>query len=207
MKKERSEKRRRILLVDDDRVILSTLGQGLQQAGYDMVQAVSGAEALKLIETEKPDLAVLDVRMPNMSGIELAKHLSEHTTVPFMFLSAYSNLDVAKQAAEYGAIGYLVKPIDTTQLIPALEAALARSDEIKTLRRKESDLTIALAAGREVSIAVGVLIERYKLTREKAFETLRLYARTHQRKLSEVALELIDAAETLNVFQPDQPKN
>lgn len=205
MKKEQSV-RRRILLVDDDRVILATLSQGLQQAGYDILQAISAAEALKVIETHQPDLAVLDVRMPNMSGIELARHLSDHTPIPFMFLSACSNVELARQAAQYGAVGFLVKPIDTTQIIPALEAALARADEIKTLRRNEADLANALAAGREVSIAVGVLIERHKMSRESAFENLRLYARTHQRKLSEVALELIEAAEVLNVIQAGTPK-
>ena len=207
MKKERNEIRRRIMLVDDDRVILSTLSKGLEQAGYDISQAVSGAEALKIIDIDKPDLAVLDVRMPHMSGIDLARHLRDNTSVPFMFLSAYSSLEGVKQAAESGAVGYLVKPIDTTQMIPALEAALARAAEIKSLRRSEVDLATALAAGREVSIAVGVLIERYKLTRESAFETLRMYARTNQRKLNDVALELIQAAEVLNVFQTNMPKN
>ncbi len=205
MEKERvKNKKRCILIVDDDRLILATLSMGLQQAGYEILQAASGEEALQIVAENTPDLAVLDVRMPNMSGIELAKYLRENTTIPFMFFSAYSSIDIAKQAADYGAVGYLVKPIDTTQIIPAIESGLARAAEIKGLRRTEADLTAALAAGREVSIATGVLIERYHMSRDTAFETLRIYARTHQRKLNDVATELIKAAEVLNLFQPEQ---
>jgi response regulator NasT len=205
MKKEHQDSKWCILLVDDDRLILATLGKGLQQAGYDILEATSGAEALAVIDDNKPDLAILDVRMPNMSGIELAKNLRDNTNIPFMFFSAYSDIEIAKQAAEYGAVGYLVKPIDTTDIIPAIESALARGAEIRNLRRNEIDLNTALTASREVSIAIGLLIERYNMTRETAFDAMRTHARTRQRKLSDVATELINAVETLNLFRPGLP--
>jgi two-component system, response regulator PdtaR len=205
MKKEHLRSKWSILLVDDDRLILATLGKGLQRAGYDILEAASGAEALAIINKNKPDLAILDVRMPQMSGIELAKKLRDDTNIPFMFLSAYSEIEIAKQAAEYGAVGYLVKPIDTSEIIPAIESALARGAEIRNLRRNELDLTTALTASREVSIAVGLLIERNRMTRETAFESIRANARNRQRKINDVATELIDAVETLNLFQPELP--
>lgn len=202
MNKERPKNKQCILIVDDDRLILATLSKGLQQAGYEILQAASGEEALRIVNEQNPDLAILDVRMPNMSGIELAKYLRDKTAIPFMFLSAYSDMDIARQAAEYGAVGYLVKPIDIPQIIPAIETGLARAAEIKYLRRTEVDLIAALEAGRETSIAIGVLMERHHINRDKAFETLRIYARTHQRKINDVAADLIKAEETLNLLQP-----
>lgn len=195
--------KRRILIVDDDRLILATLRTGLEHAGFDVLQASSGADGWRLAVDSRPDLALLDVRMPGMSGIELAQRLRAETEVPFMIFSAYGDLDIARQAAEYGAVGYLVKPIDTPQIIPAIEAGLARAEEIRALRRNEAVLTAALAAGRETNIATGVVMERYRVNRNRAYDILRDFARARRRKLNEVATELIEAEETLNELHPD----
>lgn len=194
--------RRRILIVDDDRLILATLRTGLEQAGFAVLQATTGPDGWRIAVDSRPDLAVLDVRMPGMSGIELAQRLRAETDVPFMFFSAYGDLDIARQAAEYGAVGYLVKPIDTPQIIPAIEAALARAEEIRALRRNEVALTAALAAGRETNIATGVVMERYRVSRHRAYDILRDIARARRRKLNEVAAELLDAEEALNGLHP-----
>ena len=203
MIKEVKKTRPTILLVDDDRLILATLSQGLQKAGYHITQAASSEVALEAISQTAPDLAILDVRMPDISGMELARHLREKTTVPFMFFSAYSNPEIAQQAAQHGAVGFLVKPVDAANLVPAIEAALARAAEIRTLRQTESELNAALAAGRDTSIALGVIMERYRLSREGAFEVLRNYSRTRRRKIHDVAAELLAAEETLNLLQSD----
>ncbi len=203
MIKEVKRTRPTILLVDDDPLILTVLSQGLQKAGYHTTQAASGGEALAAISQTAPDLAILDVRMPDISGMELARHLREKTTVPFMFFSAYSNPEIAQQAAQHGAVGFLVKPVDAANLVPAIEAALARAAEIRTLRQTESELNAALAAGRDTSIALGVIMERYRLSREGAFEVLRNYSRTRRRKIHDVAVELLAAEETLNLLQSD----
>ena len=133
--KEQDSTKRRILIVDAARLILATLSKGLQQAGYEVLQASSGEEGLRVAIDRQPDMAVLDVRMQNMSGIELAQHLREKTDVPFMFFSAYGDLDIVRQAAQQGAVGYLVKPIDTTQIIPSIEAGLARAEDVRKLQR------------------------------------------------------------------------
>lgn len=205
MNRQTDSIKRRILIVDDDRLIHATLSKGLQQAGYEVLQAASGEEALQIAVESAPDLAVLDIRMPGMSGIELAQHLRDETSVPFMFFSAYGDMDIARQAAENGAVGYLVKPIDTRQIIPSIEAGLARAAEIRKLRRSEADLVAALAAGRETSIATGVLMERYHLNRVRAFEILRDRARRQRRKINEVALEYVRAAEILNLSDSEEP--
>jgi response regulator NasT len=190
--------KRLIMIVDDDKILAEFLSEVLRNAGYDTVQAHAADQALKLVSEREPDMALLDIHMPGMSGMDLAKQLNRHTTVPFMFLSGRGDSDVAKQAAAYGAVGFLVKPVDEKQLLPAFEAGLARADEIRELRRTETNLNAALAAGRETSLAVGLLMCKFQTDRNTAFEVLRDHARSSRRKVNEVADQLLAAEETLN---------
>jgi response regulator NasT len=197
--------RRLILLVDDDTFLLDYIATVLRQAGYDTVVAASAAEALQRIAEreaahQEPGfaLALLDISMPGMSGLELARRLKEHAEVPFMFLSAVDDAETARQAASHGAVGFVVKPVDAARLLPAFEAALARADEIRQLRRTEANLNAALAAGRETSLAVGLLMARYQTDRNTAFEVLRDHARARRRKMNEVAEQIVAAEELLN---------
>ena len=191
---------RRILIVDDDPILLQFIGEVLRHAGYETVAASSGAQAIAQVEAGEPDMALLDITMPGMSGLELARHLNELTTVPFMFLSAINDSESAKQAAAYGAVGYVVKPVDAERLMAAFEAGLARADDIRQLRRTEMNLNAALAAGRETSLAVGLLMGKFQADRNTAFEVLRDHARSSRRKINEVADQLLAAEETLNAL-------
>lgn len=192
----------KVLLVDDDRLVLATMTSGLEQAGY-AVQACASAEAAqRILAVAHPDIAVLDVRMPGQSGLDLARYLREETDVPFIFLTAYSEGEIVRQAAENGALGYLVKPADIPQLVPAIEAALARAADLRHLRTTGEQLQTALNENREVSMAVGLIMERRKLDRQGAFEMLRTHARSQRRKIGEVAQEILAAAEVLNVNKP-----
>jgi response regulator NasT len=202
--------RRLILLVDDDTLLLDYIATVLQQAGYDTVGAASAAEALQRIaerdavaaeaahQQHNFALALLDITMPGMSGLDLARRLKDHTEVPFMFLSSVDDAETARQAASHGALGFVVKPVDAGRLLPAFEAALARADEIRQLRRTEANLNAALAAGRETSLAVGLLMARYQTDRNTAFEVLRDHARASRRKVNEVAEQIVAAEELLN---------
>lgn len=192
--------KRRILLVDDDLLTLTTISQALRHAGYETAEANSGAEALQLELEFSPDLAILDVVMSGMSGIELAKHLQAATATPFMFISARGEAEIVRQASEHGAVGYLVKPFDIAQVVPAVETALGRADEIKRLRGRESSLTSALAAGRETSMAVGLLMARFQTDRDSAFEALRSYSRSNRRKVNDVANTLLEAEDLHTAF-------
>jgi response regulator NasT len=187
----------RILLVDDDRLVLATMSEGLRHHGFEVQTASSGEQALAQVESDPPQLAILDIRMPGMSGIETARYLKQDGRVPFMFLSAYGDEEVVREATEEGALGYLVKPVDVAQVVPSLRAALARAKDIAALKTNGTRLQIALNQNRETSMAVGLVMERYRLTREQAFEALRYHARSQRRKLEEVALDLISAAEQL----------
>jgi response regulator NasT len=192
--------RRLILLVDDDTLLLDYIGTVLRHAGYDTLTAASAPEALQRIAERGADisLALLDISMPGMSGLDLARRLKDHTDLPFMFLSAVDDAETARQAASHGAVGFVVKPVDAARLLPAFEAALARADEIRQLRRTEANLNAALAAGRETSLAVGLLMARYQTDRNTAFEVLRDHARSSRRKINEVAEQIVAAEELLN---------
>jgi len=192
--------RRLILLVDDDPLFLDYLVTVLGHAGHDTLAAASAAEALQRVAEREADiaLALLDINMPGMSGLDLARRLKEHTSVAFMFLSSVDDAETAREAAHYGAVGFVVKPVDAARLLPALESALARADEIRQLRRTEANLNAALAAGRETSLAVGLLMTRFQTDRNTAFEVLRDHARASRRKVNEVAEQLVAAEELLN---------
>lgn len=192
----------RLLIADDDRLVLATLSDGLRAESYDVEVAASAAEALEAIAAATPDLVVLDVRMPEVDGIELARQLRQHTKVPFLFLSGYADRELVQRAAEFGALGYLVKPLDVPQLIPGIEAALARGREIGHLREAESNLTTALSIEQRTRMAVGVLMEREHLDRKAAFDALRQRARSQRRKIADVADEIVSALETLNGMRP-----
>ena len=186
---------RHILVVDDDRLVLAALTEGLRAAGYRVTSAASGEGALGVTDT--PDLALLDVRMPGMSGIQLGRKLREQGGVPFLFLSAYGDQEIVKQATEEGALGYLVKPLDIQQIVPSIEAALARGRDMRKLRESEAQLSTALTGSREISMAVGLLMMRDRLDRKQAFGLLRANARSQRRPLAELAKELLTSAENL----------
>lgn len=189
-----------LLLVDDERLVLATLAQGLSKAGYavNTAESVDEAEAL-LASGERPDLVILDVSMPGRNGLELAERLHSFDHIPFLLLTAYSDQAIVEQAAACGALGYLVKPVDTRQLVPAIEAALARAAELRSLRMTGQQLQNALDGEREISIAVGITMVQYRLGRKAAFELLRKTARSQSRRLAELAIDVIKASEGLNL--------
>ena len=190
----------KILLVDDDRLVLSTLARGLSGAGYSVSTAESADDAEAILAGgERPDLAILDVSMPGRSGLELAERLHSFDHIPFMLLTAYSDHEIVDRAAACGALGYLVKPVDTPQLAPAIKAALARAGEIHSLKATGRQLQGALDSEREISIAIGITMVQYRLDRKAAFELLRKTARGQSRKLAELAADVIKASETLNL--------
>lgn len=188
-----------LLIADDDRLVRVTVKNGLTQAGFTVYEAESGEEAVEICEQKKPDLAILDIRMPGIDGIEAARRLQEKTGTPFMIFSAYGDEHLVKEATDGGALGYLVKPLQVEQLLPAVETALKRSLDFKHLQDAETNLQTALSANRNTSIAVGLMMERFGLDSDAAFNLLRNNARSQRRKLAEVAEDIVKAAKTLSI--------
>lgn len=192
--------KRHILLVDDDRLVLATLTQGLLKAGFNVSTAESVDEAENILASgERPDLIILDVRMPGRDGLELAERLRSLDNISFILLTAYCDREIIDQATAYGALGYLVKPIETKQLIPAIEAAMCRAGELKALRTQENNLQHALNSERDISVATGITMVMYRLSRNAAFEQLRKTARSQGKKMVVLAAELIRAYEAVNI--------
>lgn len=189
---------RRILLVDDDRLVLATLARSLRDEGYQVSAADSAEAALDLCTRESFNLAILDMRMPDMTGSNLARLLRERHELPILFLSAYSGRELVQQGVVEGALGYLVKPLPAGQIVPAIESALARAAELRLLNAKGQNLERALSGGRNISMAVGIVMERQGLCEKAAFATLRDFARARQRRLEDVAQELVSSLDRLN---------
>jgi Response regulator containing CheY-like receiver, AAA-type ATPase, and DNA-binding domains len=162
-----------ILLVDDDRLILTTLTSDLERAGYIVNTTESVDEAESWLESNKrPDLVVLDMRMPNRNGLELIPRLKELNQIPFILLTAYSEQELVEQAASSGAVGYLVKPVELAQLLPAVETALANAKSLQNLRGEKQHLQSALDSDRSISVATGIIMEQHKINQHEALELL-----------------------------------
>jgi len=199
-KKESTQYKASLLIADDDCLVLATLALDLRAAGFNVMAANSGEEAVNLCAENQFDLALLDISMPGMSGIETAKIIQESYQVPFLFLSAYNDDDTVHEAIHHGALGYIVKPVNVNQIVPAIETALTRAAEIQSLMSHQDNLNIALSQNRETSVAIGVFMSHTGLSPYEAESTLRLYCRNTQQKMNTVAKEIIKASENLNTL-------
>ncbi|MDQ2695881.1 MAG: response regulator, partial [Pseudomonadota bacterium] len=138
-----------ILLIDADRTFLTSFGQGLREAGYQVLEAASGTQAVELCRRHRPDLAILDVRMAGMSGIDLARQLREECDLPCLFLASAVGSETVRQAVAEGALGYLVKPLEIQRLLPSVETALSWARELRRLREAQAHLYRALEMTRQ----------------------------------------------------------
>ena len=185
----------KILVVDDDRLVLATVTHGLAQAGYEVIDADNGDDAILLARKHKPELALLDIRMEGKSGFDVAEYLRDYCHVPFIFLSAFADPDTVAQVAALGALAYMVKPLDVGQIVPTVEAAFER------LRAARAQAAAAPAgtppAADVVSLAAGVLMHRYSLSRAEALSRLRRIADAAGVALAEQAERLVSAVEEL----------
>lgn len=184
----------RILIVEDDRLVLAGLAAGLEERGYLVTKAVSGEQAVQLADAARPDLVLMDVSLPDISGIEAARKITDRLGIPIIFLSAFNAEETVSEAVRLGGFVYLVKPITIKQLVPAIESVLARAGDLSKLRSSEENLATALKQSREISVAIGMLMERHGICAEAAFGLLRGHARDTRRKAAEVAQDVISGS-------------
>ena len=183
----------KILVVDDDRLVLATVTHGLAQAGYEVIDADNGDDAILLAREHRPQMALLDIRMEGKSGFDVAETLRDAYRIPFMFLSAFSDDATIAKVRSLGALAYLVKPLDVGQIVPAVEAAFARLGEAL------SPMPAAAAPDMAdpVSLAMGVLMHRHSLGRVDARRRLQRMADEHKTSLPAQAERLLAAVEEL----------
>ena len=188
----------KILVVDDDRLVLATLSYGLTQAGFEVIDADNGDDAILLAREHRPELALLDIRMEGLTGFDVAAYLREYLQTPFMFLSAFADEATVAKVKELGAVAYLVKPLDISQIVPAVEAAFARTGTPAPapapVAAPPSELPHALDP---TALAVGVLMHRYSLPRDEALARLMSLAAVDGHSLPEQARRIVDAIELL----------
>ncbi|MDX6480203.1 MAG: two-component system, response regulator PdtaR [Gaiellaceae bacterium] len=178
----------RILIAEDETIIRLDLKQLLERAGYDVVaEAKDGEEAVSLARSEQPELAILDVKMPKLDGIEAARRILEERPIPIVMLTAYGQAELVSRAVEAGVFGYLVKPFREQDLLPAIAAARARHEELQALRAEAESLADALAARKVIEQAKGLLMEREKLSEQDAFARLRKASQASGRPLKAIA--------------------
>ena len=193
-----------LLVVDDDRLVLATLVAGLRQAGFDVIEADNGDDAILLARQHKPRLAILDMRMQGKSGMDVARYLAANTDTRFMFLSAFGDSDIVDEATRLGALGYLVKPLDVRQIVPAVRAALERTGEPRSAVAPDPAAPPAPAMAlpeRDLYVATGILMERLRIDYERAVAALRLQAQVERKDLIELATGMVEAANRLNSFR------
>ena len=184
----------RILVAEDETIIRLDLRKTLEDAGFQVcAEARNGEEAVALAERERPDLAILDVKMPRLDGIEAARRIIAERPIPIVMLTAYGQDELVSRAVEAGVFGYLVKPFRETDLLPAIRAARARHAELEALREEAESLTEALATRKVVERAKGLLMEREAITEEEAFARLRRASQSSNRPMKVVAEALIAA--------------
>ncbi|MER3409157.1 MAG: response regulator [Thermoleophilia bacterium] len=182
----------RILVAEDETIIRLDLKALLERAGFQVcAEARDGVEAVELARTEKPDLAILDVKMPRLDGIEAAKRILDERPIPIVMLTAYGQEELVSRAVEAGVFGYLVKPFREQDLVPAIATARARHEELQALREEAESLAEALAARRAIERAKGLLMAKEGLTEQQAFERLRRASQISGRPLKVVAEALI----------------
>ena len=182
----------RILVAEDETIIRLDLRALLEKAGFEVcAEARDGEEAVELARSELPDVAVLDVKMPKVDGIEAARRILEERPIPIVMLTAYGQDELVQRAAEVGVFGYLVKPFREQDLLPAIRTARARHDELAALREEAESLADALAARKAIERAKGLLMAKEGLTEQEAFARLRKASQISGRPLKVVAEALI----------------
>ena len=178
----------RILVAEDETIIRLDLVELLKRAGMDVVgEAHDGEEAVALARELAPDLAIMDVKMPKLDGIEAARRIIEERPIPIVMLTAYGQEELVSRAAEAGVFGYLVKPFREADLLPAIQTARARADELAELRDEAESLAEALAARKAIERAKGLLMEKEGLNEQEAFARLRKASQVSGRPLRVVA--------------------
>jgi response regulator NasT len=186
----------RILVAEDETIIRLDLRVLLEAAGFEVcAEAKDGVEAVELARSEQPDLAVLDVKMPRLDGIEAARQILEERPIPIVMLTAYGQDELVSRAVEAGVFGYLVKPFKEADLLPAIKAARARHEELAALREEADSLAEALAARKSIERAKGLLMAKEGLSEQEAFERLRRASQLAGRPLKVIADALIATLE------------
>ncbi len=184
---------RRVVIAEDEALIRMDLAEMLGEEGYDVVgQAADGEQAILLAEELRPDLIILDVKMPKLDGIAAAERIASQRIAPVLMLTAFSQRDLVERAREAGAMAYLVKPFSRTDLVPAIEMAVSRFAELHALEKEVADLTERLETRKAVDRAKGVLQKELGLAEPDAFRWIQKTAMDLRLSMRQVAEGVVE---------------
>ncbi|QLL09716.1 ANTAR domain-containing response regulator [Mycobacterium vicinigordonae] len=188
--------RRRVLIAEDEALIRMDLAEMLREEGYEIVgEAGDGQEAVELAEQHKPDLVIMDVKMPRRDGIDAASEIASKRIAPIVVLTAFSQRDLVERARDAGAMAYLVKPFTASDLIPAIELAMSRFSELSALEKEVATLSDRLETRKLIERAKGLLQVKQGMSEPEAFKWIQRAAmdrRTSMKRVAEVVLETLD---------------
>ncbi len=188
--------RTRVIIADDESVIRTDLREMLANLNYLVVgEAGDGQSAVNLAREVKPDVVIMDIKMPDMDGIEAARVLTRERIAPVLLLTAYSQKDLVERAKEAGVVGYLVKPFREQEVVPAIEIALARFSEFSELQKQVGDLKETLETRKIVDRAKGILMDTQGLTEHEAFRKIQKMSMNTRKPMKEIAEAIVLAQE------------
>ena len=178
----------RVVIAEDEAIIRLDLKELLEEEGYEVVgETGRGDEAVELVRNLGPELAILDIKMPGLDGLSAARHIAGERLAAVLILTAFSQRDLVEQARDAGAMSYIVKPFQKSDLIPAIEVALGRHAELKSLESEVGDLAERLEARKTIDRAKGILMDRHGRNEQEAWRFLQTEAMNRRTKVHEVA--------------------
>lgn len=188
----------RVVIAEDEPLVTQTLTEQLRHLGHRVIgEAANGEEVVNMVLDARPDLVIMDIKMPKLSGLQASRAIMEKAPVPIILLTAYTDDAFIEEAASVGAMAYLVKPVDERDLVPAIRLVLSQFEQLQALRREVDDLREALETRKLVERAKGVLMRRLNLTEEEAFNRIQRQARNRQAKMRDIAKAIIEADEIM----------
>ena len=183
----------RVVIAEDEAIIRLDLRETLEEEGYEVVgETGRGDQAVELVRRLRPDIAILDIKMPGQTGLEVAKTITAERICGVLILTAFSQRDVIEQARDAGALAYLVKPFQKSELVPAIELAIARHTELAALSAEVAGLEAQLEARKVIDRAKGILMDRDGMREADAFSHIQRRAMSERRKMRDVAQEIVD---------------
>ena len=192
---EHNKKSLRLVIADNESIIRLDLREMLEDAGHEIVgEAVNGRKAVELTRMHRPDLVIMDIKMPEMDGITAARKISEEKIAPVLLLTAFSQPEIVEQAKDSGVLGYLVKPVQESNLFPAIEIALSRWQEMQGLEAELDKLKDSLETRKIVARAKGIIMAAHKLGEQEAYRRIQRYAMTKRISIKDVAEAIVKEA-------------
>ena len=182
----------RIVVAEDEAIIRLDLVETLTEEGYEVVADTGrGDTAVELVRTHQPDVAIFDIKMPGMDGLEAARVVTDEKICPVVMLTAFSQREIIEQARDAGALAYLVKPFQKTDLVPAIELAIGRFAEMKLLTGERDALDEQLKLRKTLDRAKGILIDQYAMSEHAAFDFIQKHAMSSRSKMKDIADRVI----------------